>query len=285
MTEEMRFVGTVRILVVDDNPAIHRDFEKILGPELEPVAGLETVEALLFGESTPQAHRHVLYTLDFAQQGKQGVEMVERALKSNNPFALAFIDMRMPPGWDGLETIERLWAIDPNVQVVICSAHSDYDWNDLIDRLGQTDRLLVLKKPFEPIEVLQCASAMSRKWQYERALRSQVETLEQVVATRTKKLEAANQQLRHLATHDSLTGLPNRILLDDRLAQAIAHANRDSTTFGVLVVDLDRFKFINDTLGHHAGDTGDWRESAELCAGRAQSCRPVGTPCAPKNRR
>ncbi|MDA8348758.1 MAG: EAL domain-containing protein [Pseudomonadota bacterium] len=255
MTEEMRFVGTVRILVVDDNPAIHRDFEKILGPELEPVAGLETVEALLFGESTPQAHRHVLYTLDFAQQGKQGVEMVERALKSNNPFALAFIDMRMPPGWDGLETIERLWAIDPNVQVVICSAHSDYDWNDLIDRLGQTDRLLVLKKPFEPIEVLQCASAMSRKWQYERALRSQVETLEQVVATRTKKLEAANQQLRHLATHDSLTGLPNRILLDDRLAQAIAHANRDSTTFGVLVVDLDRFKFINDTLGHHAGDT------------------------------
>jgi diguanylate cyclase (GGDEF)-like protein len=160
----------------------------------------------------------------------------------------------MPPGWDGLETIERLWAVDPDVQVVICSAHSDYDWSDVVARLGQTDRLLVVKKPFEPIEVLQCASALARKWQHERALLSQVETLESVVAARTEKLEAANRQLRHLATHDALTGLPNRVLLDDRLAQAVAHANRDAQPFALLVLDLDRFKHINDSLGHRAGD-------------------------------
>ncbi len=244
----------VRVLVVDDNPAIHRDFDKILARPTEPVRGLADVETLLFGEASRENRRGMPYVLEFAIQGTEGVHLARQARETGRPFEIAFIDMRMPPGWDGLETIERLWAVDPDIQVVICSAHSDYDWHDVIDRLGQSDRLLVLKKPFEPIEVLQCASALSRKWRHERALRSHVETLEHVVATRTEKLEAANLQLRHLATHDALTGLPNRILLDDRLARAMARANREGTSFAALVVDLDRFKQINDTLGHRAGD-------------------------------
>ena len=243
-----------RILIVDDNPAIHGDFDKILGADVEPATELASVESLLFGDAPAAERERPRYALEFASQGREGVERAQRAASAGQPFAIAFIDMRMPPGWDGLETIERLWAVDPDVQVVICSAHSDYDWADVVARLGQTDRLLVLKKPFEPIEVLQCASALARKWQHERALRLQVETLENVVAARTEKLEAANRQLRHLATHDALTGLPNRVLLDDRLAQAVAHANRDGQPFAALVVDLDRFKLINDSLGHRAGD-------------------------------
>jgi diguanylate cyclase (GGDEF)-like protein len=167
---------------------------------------------------------------------------------------MAFVDMRMPPGWDGLETIEHLWAADPDVQVVICSAHTDYDWSEVVDRLQHSDKLLVLRKPAEPIEVLQCATALSRKWQNERLVREQMERLEQVITLRTRGLEAANRQLRHLATHDSLTGLPNRVLLDDRLTQAVAHADRDGLSFALLVCDLDRFKLVNDSLGHHAGD-------------------------------
>jgi diguanylate cyclase (GGDEF)-like protein len=244
----------IRILIVDDNPAIHQDFAKILGAGPQPVAALASVESLLFGDAPAVVRQRARYVLEFASQGQEGVERAKRATTAGRPLAIAFIDMRMPPGWDGLETIERLWEADPDIQVVICSAHSDYDWNDVVARLGQTDRLLVLKKPFEPIEVLQCASALARKWQHERALRVQVETLENVVAARTEKLEAANRQLRHLATHDALTGLPNRVLLDDRLAQAMAHANRDGQPFAVLVVDLDRFKLINDSLGHRAGD-------------------------------
>ena len=243
-----------RILIVDDNPAIHRDFDKILGAGTEPADGLAGVESLLFGDAPAVERERTRYALDFALQGQEGVERARQAAAAGRPFAIAFIDMRMPPGWDGLETIERLWAVDPDVQVVICSAHSDYDWSDVVARLGQTDRLLVVKKPFEPIEVLQCASALARKWQHERALRLQVETLENVVAARTEKLEAVNRQLRHLATHDALTGLPNRVLLDDRLAQAVAHAHRDGQPFALLVVDLDRFKLINDSLGHRAGD-------------------------------
>jgi diguanylate cyclase len=252
MSENPPCVANHRILVIDDNPAIHQDFEKILGGDADAPDALADAELLLFGERAPTVARPS-FDIEFALQGQHGVEMARAAAAHGHPFAMAFIDMRMPPGWDGLETIERLWAIDPDIQVVICSAHSDYNWADFIARLGICDKLLVLKKPFEPIEVLQCASALTRKWQHERLLRGQVESLERVVNARTEGLEAANRQLRHLASHDILTGLPNRVLLDDRLAQAITHAHRDQS-FAVLLVDLDRFKLVNDSLGHRAGD-------------------------------
>jgi diguanylate cyclase (GGDEF)-like protein len=245
----------IRILVIDDNSAIHDDFRRILAKDAAAGENLSRSESLLFGDTAAAPAEQTAYALDFALQGQEAVQCVERARADGRPYAVAFVDMRMPPGWDGLETIERLWKKDPDVQVVICSAHSDYDWMDVVERLGRSDKLLILKKPFEPIEVLQCASALSRKWQHERALRAHVESLEHVITARTEKLEAANLQLRHLATHDVVTGLPNRVLLDDRLAQAIAHADRDGQPFAVLMLDLDRFKLINDSLGHRAGDT------------------------------
>ena len=242
-----------RVLVIDDNAAIHEDFIKILGPEQGAESALLDAERALLGESIPASSRQC-FQVDTALQGQQGVELVRNALAAGHPYALAFVDMRMPPGWDGLETIQRLWAVDPNVQVVICSAHSDYDWTEVVARLDHSDKLLVVKKPFEPIEVLQCASALTRKWQNELTLRRQVESLERVVEDRTRGLEAANRQLRHMATHDALTGLPNRVLLEDRLSQAIAHAARDGHSFALAVFDLDRFKVINDSFGHGTGD-------------------------------
>jgi diguanylate cyclase (GGDEF)-like protein len=247
-------LGEIRLLIIDDNSAIHQDFQKILGPDADTGASLSEVESLLFGDSVAATARQPAYLLDYALQGQQGAEYVQRAVAAGRRYAMAFVDMRMPPGWDGLETIENLWAADPDMQIVICSAHSDYEWADVVGRLGHSDKLLVLKKPFEPIEVKQCASALTRKWQQERALRSHVVTLEQIVSARTESLEAANRQLRHLATHDALTGVPNRVLLDDRLSQAIAHSERDGQQFAVLMLDLDRFKPINDSLGHRAGD-------------------------------
>lgn len=244
-----------RILIIDDNAAIHLDFRKVLGAQSEHSAqdALDVLEANLFGEAVVAAPRPN-FDIDSAHQGQEGVAMAQQALVEGRPYAMAFVDMRMPPGWDGLKTIERLWATDPDVQVVICSAHTDYDWTEVVERLGHSDRLLVLRKPAEPIEVLQCATALSRKWENDKLVREHVLRLEQVITTRTQGLEAANQQLRHLATHDALTGLPNRVLLDDRLQQAIAHAERDMRAFAVLVCDLDRFKLINDSLGHRAGD-------------------------------
>jgi diguanylate cyclase (GGDEF)-like protein len=244
-----------RILIIDDNAAIHHDFRKVLGVQADQSsqAVLDLLEADLFGTSVAAAVRPN-FEIDSAHQGQQGVKMAGQAVAEGRPYVMAFVDMRMPPGWDGLATIEHLWKTDPDVQVVICSAHTDYDWTEVVARLGHSDKLLVLRKPAEPIEVLQCATALSRKWENERLVKDHVGRLEQVITVRTHGLEAANRQLRHLATHDSLTGLPNRVLLDDRLAQAMALADRDKRSFALMVCDLDRFKLINDSLGHRAGD-------------------------------
>jgi diguanylate cyclase (GGDEF)-like protein len=248
-------VSNHRILIIDDNVAIHHDFRKVLSADAELTAkqALDSLEADIFGESATVAARPN-FEIDSAHQGQEGVAMAHQALVEGHPYAIAFVDMRMPPGWDGLETIEHLWAEDPDVQVVICSAHTDYDWTEVVTRLGHSDKLLVLRKPAEPIEILQCATALSRKWENDRLVRDQMGRLEEVITLRTRGLEAANRQLRHLATHDALTGLPNRVLLDDRLAQAMAHADRDGRSFALLMCDLDRFKLINDSLGHRAGD-------------------------------
>src|ERR1035441_10105162 len=248
-------IGAPRLLVIDDNVAIHQDFLKVLGSTPEKAAEDEflAAEAALFGEPVEVSERPT-FTIDSAHQGQEGVEKVRQALEEGHPYSMAFVDMRMPPGWDGLQTIEHLWAVDPHIQVVICSAQADYDWMDVVQRLGHSDQLLVLRKPFEPIEVLQCANSLTSKWRNERIIRAQVASLERDVSVRTQGLEAATRQLRHLATHDALTGLPNRVLLDDRIAQALTHAHRERHSFAVMLCDLDRFKLINDSLGHHAGD-------------------------------
>ncbi len=242
-----------RILIIDDNRDIHRDFRKVIGGGLDDAGSMAAAELAILGETAPTAVKHT-FEIDSAYQGQEGVALVQKALDEGRPYAMAFVDMRMPPGWDGLETIERLWAIDPDVQVVICSAHSDYDWTDVLARLDHSDKLLVIKKPFEAIEVIQSANALTRKWQNERIVRRQVETLEQAVVVRTENLETANKQLRHLATHDALTGLPNRVLMDDRISQSIVLAERQNQNFAVMLLDLDRFKLVNDSLGHRAGD-------------------------------
>lgn len=105
---------------------------------------------------------------------------------------MAFIDMRMPPGWDGLETIERLWQVDPKLQIALCTAYSDYSWEDIAERLQLGDRLLILKKPFDAIEIRQMASALTVKWQMTEDAELKMDQLEQAVEERTRELADAN---------------------------------------------------------------------------------------------
>ena len=152
-----------RILIIDDNRAIHDDFRKILTPQRPVNAALDAMEDALFGD-TPDDVKKDLFEISSAYQGREAYESVVRALESGNPFAMAFVDVRMPPGWDGVETISRMWEKAPDLQVVICSAYSDYSWEQIIEKLGQSERLLILRKPFDPEEVLQLASRLTEKW-------------------------------------------------------------------------------------------------------------------------
>jgi two-component system, NtrC family, sensor kinase len=124
-----------RILIIDDNAAIHHDFRKVLGAQADQSAQavLDVLEADLFGTAVAKAVRPN-FEIDSAHQGQEGVKMASQAVAEGRPYVMAFVDMRMPPGWDGLETIEHLWETDPDVQVVICSAHTDYDWTEVVAR-------------------------------------------------------------------------------------------------------------------------------------------------------
>ena len=368
-----------RILVIDDNRSIHADFAKILIRSSSTATDLAHLEADLFDAPEPTTSASPLdFDVSFADQGEAGAAMVEAAIAKGKPFAVAFVDMRMPPGWDGVATIRRIWELDPDLQCVICTAYSDYSWEEILKQLGVSDRLLLLRKPFDSAEVCQLACALSEKWHLARRAHLKLEQLRGMVEEQTHHLaesearyalaaagsndglwewnlstdevfyaprwssllglpadeplraglsrwlsrihpedvahvrgafdevrenrtdqisieyrivhadgqyrwmlcrgaasspqdgaprraagsqaditnrKVAEAQLQHDASHDALTGLPNRVVLSARIERCIAWQRRDvSFRYAVLFIDLDRFKVINDSLGHVVGD-------------------------------
>ncbi|MFW2571204.1 EAL domain-containing protein [Legionella sp. 29fVS95] len=368
----------MKILIIDDNPAIHSDFIKILSTKnsAENVedAALDSFEKQMFGLQKKPESSLPKFRIVTATQGQDGVAKIAEALHDNDPYALAFVDIRMPPGWDGIETTKKIWQLDPNIQIVICTAYSDYTWEETIQQLGQRENLLILKKPFDSIAVRQLSCALTKKWQLLQESRDYTKLLETQVKERTQSLQESlsvtrgtleasadgilvmnntnslidynknlmhmfhipktmmakndanallhyiagqmenshaflkitqhlaskknntatntlrynknqvveiytqpykiadkitgriwcfrditkraqlEEQLQYQATHDALTQLPNRILLAERLTQTISCARRNKTMFCFLFFDLDRFKLINDSFSHIAGD-------------------------------
>jgi len=223
-----------RILVIDDNPAIHQDFRKILSPTDSELEGeLDADEASLFGE-TSTVGRELNFVIDSAFQGQEGLEKVRAAVLAGTPYAVAFVDVRMPPGWDGIETISRIWREFPDLQIVICTAYSDYSWEDIAKAVGNTDHVLVLKKPFDNIEVMQMACALSKKWQLTQIANRQLADLDALVAQRTSELNKVNAWLtgeiaQRTAAQDLLTSSEERFskaFHSSPVPMAIQRANR-----------------------------------------------------------
>ncbi len=361
-----------KIIIIDDNVNIHQDFIKILSSNKSNQQS--DLEKDLFGPSTTAQISLPEFEIHTAIQGLEGIEKISDAFSNGTPFSIAFVDVRMPPGLDGIETIKRIYPIDPNIQVVICSAFSDYTWEQTADNLGIRDNLLILKKPFDSIAVRQLVCSLAKKSSLLSELRSHKNDLEITLKNKSEKLQDSlaltrvtldstadgilivdnkgsivdfnshfyemwnipmsllktnnknsileyiykqldkpeilkdkleeltydiektttaifhfktgqiieqfsfprildgnvigriwsfrdvteknrlAEKLEYQASHDALTDLPNRLLLYDRLKQAIAHAARHASKVGVFFLDLDRFKLINDSLSHDVGD-------------------------------
>jgi two-component system sensor histidine kinase/response regulator len=180
-----------RILVVDDNPAIHDDFRKILSPRSAATQQLGAAAAKLFGRPSRRTDT-LRFEIDCASRGQEGLDKVRAAAREGRPYSMAYVDVRMPNGWDGIETICRIWQEHPNLLVVICTAFSDHSWEEIQERLGFSDRFLILKKPFDNLEVRQLTWALVEHAQAEREL----DYSQQTVRIRTLNLEQAISDLK-----------------------------------------------------------------------------------------
>ena len=217
-----------RILIVDDNTSIHADFRNILCPDNSDEAAANEMEAVLFDEDKPAADQ-MSFELDSAYQGQEALEMVKRALAENRPYALAFVDVRMPPGWDGIETIARIWEVDPELQIVVCTAYADYSWEEMRAKVGQPDSLLVLKKPFDNIEVQQLAHALTKKWLLNFQARLQMAELAQANESLAMSEERFSKAFHESPLPSGIQSLPDQRFVDvnQRLAEITGYKREE----------------------------------------------------------
>ncbi len=222
----------IRVLVADDEPEVLDAYRTVLGVRRSAgSAAITDLKARLFGtaETAPPPGDEPVFDVVFTPGAEAAVQAVRDSIEQDNGFAVAFLDMRMPPGPDGAWAAAEIRALDSHIDIVISTAYSDVDPHELSHRVAPAGKMFYVQKPFHPHEVHQLAVALGEK-------------------------RRAQDRILHLAYYDGLTGLPNRELFLTRLEQAIGNVRRQQRYLAVLFLDLDNFKRVNDTLGHSVGD-------------------------------
>jgi diguanylate cyclase (GGDEF)-like protein len=237
-----------RILVVDDEAAIVEEYLRCLGEGRAPSASSKSasdLEDALFGQKV-KVEGSAHFSVDSQRQGADAVAAVAEAMRIGRPYSVIFLDLRMPPGIDGKDAAARIRAIDPWVNIVIVTGTFSPEADNLGAMIPPADRIFFFQKPFHAAECRQLASALCGKWNADVALRQANEVLEQRVLERTS-------ELHKLAFFDPVTKLPNRLKLVDDLKQLIDRADSAVERIAVVLLDLDRFSFLNETMGYRSG--------------------------------
>lgn len=205
-----------RIIIIDDTVEMHHSYRSILAPgsmgldELAETAAM--VERNVFGGSPGRSSRYEEdYELAYALQGEEGYQKVQRAVREGKPFSVAFLDVRMSPGWDGVYTAKMIRAVDPLIEIVIVTAYTDRDRTEILDSVGMPERLLYVKKPFDPDEIRQLAMSLTRKWDLERKaerVRSWLEALLQAVRRLKAQAFSSFTDLCHAILREILEFVP-----------------------------------------------------------------------------
>lgn len=221
-----------RILVIDDNETVHKEFREILGRGY-PLGHPPEVVVSRFGEEAKLPSQHFLINAAF--QAEEALGFVREAQEQQHPYALAFVAVGTPPGWDGIGTAAKILQRDPDIQIVICTGCSDDSWRHNLTTPGHSDRFVILKKPFDATEVLQLTYALTEKWRLTRQSRATLEDVEQRVAERTHELVQLNERLQ-------ASGAQYRLLFD-------------SNPHPMWVYDLETLRFVavNEAAIEHYG--------------------------------
>jgi diguanylate cyclase (GGDEF)-like protein len=225
------------VLIADDEAGVRDSYREILqdADMSGETAVFRNLRDRLFTKPVAEqavkklSSRSTVFAPVFCEGAEAAVTAVRDALAADQPFAVAFLDMRMPPGPDGMWAAARIRELDPAIEIVLCTAYSDVDPGEMSSICPPEEKLSYLQKPFHPHEVRQMTISLASKWR-------------------------AEHRIVKLAYFDALTGLPNREQSRSRLASALTSAQQHQRILGVLYLDLDNFKRVNDTLGHAVGD-------------------------------
>jgi diguanylate cyclase (GGDEF)-like protein len=229
----------IRVLVADDESDVRDAYRQVLleSDVSKDLAAFRKLRARLFNkadgtaQAEPSAAGTSVPAFDpvFCSDAESAVDAVRAGVAAGQPFAVIFLDMRMPPGKDGVWAAKCIRDLDPAAEIVICTAYSDTDPGTIGGLVPPEDKLSYLQKPFHPHEIRQMTISLGSKWR-------------------------AEHRIVRLAYFDPLTGLANRQQAHECLDSAIEAARTQDRPMAVLYLDLDNFKRVNDTLGHAVGD-------------------------------